>query len=356
MLNSLIKFLPLAEKFLDRKSNIPILFSVCLSKGYLQMTDLESHVRMPVEDKRNFTIPLTVLKNILSAKPKLLKIEQPETLKLKIFFDENILDLTIMDYQDYPMYPEDTFKEMGVWSGEIFRQLHGQIPFASTDELRPALTGIFVEQNSVLSACATDGHIMQYISNLDPEKKCRLKKEVKVILPVKAVQTLSKFARGNVRVALGKKYVRFILPGEIECCFRFIDENYVDFMQFFGKQYPHQIRFDKETFRRAIRRALPFTHPLMNRALFQSVNGSLQLKAENPEQESRFVTDIPLEKRDGENLKIGFDLNYLEKALKVLEGDSISWQYRDPNYASIFKGENDHRLLLVMPCRFEEED
>ncbi len=61
-------------------------------------------------------------------------------------------------------------------------RLYKQIPYASKDCLRPALTGIYIQQNKKLSSVATDGHVLQWIADHDSDKECKLKSEYAKVL------------------------------------------------------------------------------------------------------------------------------------------------------------------------------
>lgn len=73
MLQKLIRFLPIAEKVINRKTTLPILSHICVKDGYVSATDLENTVRMKIDDFRTYTIPLNILKTVLKAKPKYLR-------------------------------------------------------------------------------------------------------------------------------------------------------------------------------------------------------------------------------------------------------------------------------------------
>ena len=70
MLQNLMKFIQLAQKIVPKRSTLPILTSVCVEDRFIRATDLETTIRMPIDDKRNYTLPFGVLKSIMKSKPK----------------------------------------------------------------------------------------------------------------------------------------------------------------------------------------------------------------------------------------------------------------------------------------------
>ena len=171
MLLQLRQFLPIAEKILDRKSDNPILSSICFHSGLVTMTDLEITATMPVDDDRSYTLPLDILKKVLKTNPKQLEIEISKGPVLEIKFDDKTLKFPVAEWREYPDVPSDAFQELGVWPAEIFQKIYSQIPYTSTDSLRPAMNGVLIEQNSKLSSCATNGHVLNFIRDLDTDKK-----------------------------------------------------------------------------------------------------------------------------------------------------------------------------------------
>ena len=75
MIQELIKFIQLANRVVPKKTTLPILSSVCVEDGFIRATDLETTVRMPLEDKRRYTLPLGVLKSVAKSKPKSFDID-----------------------------------------------------------------------------------------------------------------------------------------------------------------------------------------------------------------------------------------------------------------------------------------
>ena len=356
MLIQLRQFLPVAEKILDRRSDLPVLSSICVHDGFLRMTDLEITAKLPIADDRSYTIPLEMMKKIFKVNPQHLQIELQKGPILKIQFDGKTVKFPVIDPREYPEEPSDTFQEIGIWPSEIFKQIHGQLSYASTDPLRPAMNGIFVEQNAKISSCATNGHILYFLRDLDPEKKSHLQKDISVVIPRKAVGILSKFAHGMVRVFSGEKYLRFLLPDDLEITVRQIEDAFPDFRRVLDGKFPNEIKVNKKDFQKAVASAIGFANPQNHQGVFIKTNGILNLQVEDPDLESSFSTEFPILDKSGKDLKAGFNLVLLERMLKDMESEKIIWSFSEADSASLFSDpvNPNGQVILVMPLRINE--
>ncbi len=358
MIKELSKFIPIAEKVWDRKTTLNILCDICISDGYMRMTDLETTVKMPVKDKRKYTIPIKLLKKVLKSKPGELKVELFKDSKAKIIYDNKSVTFPYQSPDDYPCDPKEEYKEVGVWTRNALLKLYNQIPFTSTDILRSTLMGVYIEQNiKRLSSCATDGHALQFIEKLDPEVENGSPDKVQAILQIKTIQLLAKFAKGDVKVFSGNDYMKFILPGNIELTSRLIEGKYPDFKNIIPAKFPCEVTFKKDDFLKSVKETLPFSNPVNTKAILTINNGNITFCTENIDDDTRFESSIQTTTQKGKGLEIGFDLKLLEKTISGVDDDQVIWKYDDPNTASVFIDANKNgagKVNLLMPIKIRD--
>ena len=235
-------------------------------------------------------------------------------------FDQKRIQCLSEDPNAYPELPDETFQPLGIWSKKVILQLHKQLPFLSDS----VMGGIYVHQNAKLSSCATNGHILDYIKNLDPENECRLQRNFTGVIPGKSIQILSKFAYGEVKVAVGERYMLFVLPNKIELYIPLIQEKFVNFRKVLKKKLTHEIRIDRETLLKVVR----FGKPLKTNTLKLTMqNGSLHADIDNRDEDINYEADVPVINRSGEAMKIGFNLKLFETTLKSIPEKEITWKY-----------------------------
>jgi len=175
MLFQLNKFIPIAEKIIPKRTSIPILTNICFTEGKIVATDLDMTIVMKTDHEVCLTIPVNILKIVLKSKPKTLTFEKLTDKKAKIIYDSKSITFATENIEEFPVLPKGRFKTVAVWSKDIIKTLHDQLPYCSTDELRMPLTGVYINQNHHIETCATSGHVLKLIKDIDPDKKVNSK-------------------------------------------------------------------------------------------------------------------------------------------------------------------------------------
>ena len=355
MLQKLIKFIQLANKVVPKRSTLPILSCVCVEDGSIRATDLETTMRMSIDDKRKYTLPFGVLKSIMKSKPKELDIDILPTHQAKLSYGGRQLIVRTLDPDDFPLMPKESFKPIASWDKRTIRALAGMIRFASKEELKPALRGIYVSLGEDFTFAATDGHLLRE-TKIMIDRSAR-KAEFKGIIPALPIDIVARSAGSSTRVACSKSHIRFTLPGGIEIFIRLIDEKYPPYEEFvYGKKI-NSVEFYKCDMISLINEAKEFSDKTTHRAELVASNGSISLSTTDHERELKFQSSLPGKNRKGEDERTGFNLKYLEKVIKSISGDKIRWEYGKPIEASYFRGlsEDDEGITnLLMPLRLED--
>ena len=356
MLQKLIRFLPLAEKVIAKKTTLPILSHVCVRDGFISATDLEHWVQMKIDDTRNYTIPLNVLRTILKAKPKSLEIDLLEDEKVQMTYDNRHLTFKSLDTDEFPSIPVGTFKSLGHWSLDLIRKLQSQVAYASKDELKPAMTGVYVHQNGKMETCATDGHVMRLMEDASLGLNLKLKGSFKGVIPIKALMVLSKSVKGSVPVMATDKHMKFNLNG-IDFFVRLIDEKYPDFRSVIPKDFMGSVLLDTVKLSDLVKDAKPFVFGDSKQGNFDIGSKGIALHVNNPEKDFQWDAKLPVSEQSGDEIKIGLNVYYLEKILKGITEKEFTWEYSSPISASILKGVNGKTpnvTHLIMPVRLKE--
>ncbi len=347
MLHQIAAFLPIAERILNRRHPDPLLQSICIENSWMRMSDGEFFARMPLEEDRYYTLPVELLKRVLKTRPNSLKVELLEKNLIRLHFGNQHITFTAEDARNYPDIPNENFRAMGTWSKAAILQLHRQLPFTAKHSPESFQNGVYIHQNKRLRSCATDGHILQYVDDLDPVNACRFQKDFLGILPRKGIQLLCKFAKGNVKVAAGKTLLRYTLPGKVELYIPPLKDAYPDFLKIVNRELPHEIRLKKETLLNVMKAVSPLKADVM---LFNMKNGRIEIRAENRDTDVSFETEILTLERRGKALQIGFDPKLLETTLKAIEGDEVIWQYSAAHAQSKFSGAGNN-VNIIMPIQ-----
>ena len=356
MLSALQRLLPMADKVVDRRSALPILKEICISGGQARVTDLETMLVMPVPDQRSYTIPVTLLKKVLSTKPQNLEVEPGKDHKVTLRYGDLNLTFQGRDPKEFPAVPGEKFKPLGQWPREVFQSLAIQTGYCSKDELKGPLLGVQVSQSKgQLSTAATDGHILRLQNGLQGGKEA-----YEGILPVRPLLLLSKLARGHTRVGLSDTHLSFALPGDVTLYVRLIDETYPDVISVIPKEFSGEALLDRDKALALIKAAKPFVNRDTHLAVVEPGHGKTLLLVRNQEDETSWQAPLPVTKHTGEQFGIGFDLLLLEKVLAGQQSPTVRWQYTGPDTASVFtevgKQWQSGAQTLLMPIKLNEEE
>jgi|GEM_PF-950038 len=361
MLSQLRTFLPIAKKVHDRRTKIPVLNHCVIDSGYIRMTDLETTVQMPIDDLRAYTLPVKVLDQILKTKPESFEIHlsDDDPNHIQIEYDGNRLTCPTIDPDEYPVIKQVPYQELGQWTPETFLTLKAQCQFASTDDLKPALNGVWFTQNGTLETCSTDGHLLKYHPALQTEHLSEAGKEHSGIIPPKTVKILARFAKGPVQVFASGEQMKFVLPNQVEIYTRLVDEQFPDFKPLLKIDAPNALQVDTIALLQGIESAKPFTNTTTYQGIVQIQERELNLIAENLEQDLRFETHVPVQERSGDRMVMGFNLQYFQRLLKSMDMDTLQWRYKSPISGSLFTDPDQNgegSISLLMPIRLESDE
>jgi len=361
MLPQLRTFLPIAKKVHDRRTKIPVLNYCVIDSGYIRMTDLETTVQMPIDDLRAYTLPVKVLDQILKTKPESLEVQlsDDDPDHIQIEYDGNRLTCPTVDPDEYPVIKQVPYQELGQWTPETFLTLKQQSQFSSKDELKPALNGIWFTQNGTLETCSTDGHLLKYHPALQTEHLSESGKAVTGIIPPKTVKILARFAKGPVQVFASSEQMKFILPNQVEIYTQLIDEQFPDFKPLLKIEAPNAMQVETQSLLKGIQSAKPFANKTTYQGVVQIQERDLNLIAEDPEKDLLFETQVTVQERDGDRMRMGFNLQYFERLLKSMDMETLQWRYKSPISGSIFTNPEQNgegSISLLMPIRLEENE
>jgi len=358
MLFQLNRFLPIAEKIIPKRTSIPILTNICFNDGKIVATDLDTTLVMEIEHDINLIVPMNILKIVLKSKPKQLTFEKLTDKKAKINYDNRSITFNYESVDEFPVLTKGRFKTVAVWGKEIIKTLHDQLPYCSSDEMRRVLTGVYVNQNHHLETCATSGHVLRLIKDIDPDKKSKLLADFTAIIPKRALQILSRFTLKEVKVAVREDQFRFTLDKDLELFVRKIEGEYPRYQNVIPKEHSGSVHFDKGEMQAIIKDAINFTNRRDHLAEFLIAKDEILISAENFEAEMKWQGRLTVIDITGkENMNIGINLDLLEKMLKGINSKEVICIYENPHSPLLFSdnGESDKEVInLLMPINLED--
>lgn len=340
---------PILENFLFELDNTQLV----VTASDMQ-TVMVAELVVDSSDKVALAVPAKLFMDTLKSLP-----EQPitvnvnaDTFGLEIVTANGRFKIAGENPLDFPRPPQVNKNFNIELNSEILASAINNTLFAtSTDELRPAMTGVFIDiQADNTTFVATDGHRLIRYKRFDIQSET----ENKLILPRKALNLIkSSLPSDNVPVITEfSSSNAFFSFGNIKLICRLIDERYPDYDNVIPKANPHKLIVERASFLATLKRISIFSNKTTHQIRLKIESNELVISAEDLDYSNEAVEKIACE-FDGEPMEIGFNAKFLAEMLSNISSATITMELSQPNRAGLIiptsKDENEDILMLVMP-------
>ncbi len=248
---------------------------------------------------------------------------------------------------EFPKFPEFKDKEMVRLEQGVLGEMLRMTSFAvSHEESRYVLNGILMEVvEKVLKIVATDG---RRLAKMEKAITSTLKDEVKMIIPLKAIQEISRNLKdsGEVTIIAGNNQVLFDIDGVLIAT-RVIEGEFPNYNQVIPKPASPKITVKTQDLLAAIRRANLLATPDFQAVKFEVFDDKIVVSKTTPDVgESREEISVGY---GGSELIVGFNPHYLIDVLKNLSDDTIELELLGSDKPAVIRL-GDY-LYLVLPMR-----
>jgi DNA polymerase-3 subunit beta len=367
-----MKFIVSSSALLKQLSNIngvvtnnpvvPILenFLFEIQDGLLTITasDLETSMttELPVEAKENGRIAaparilLDTLKN-LPDQPVTFTLDE-ETYTIEISSSNGRYKLSGENATDFPKVPVVRGgNAIEIPSNALSRAINKTIFAVSNDELRPAMTGIFMQLNEGnITFVATDGHRLLRYRRHDISAE----NAASIIVPRKAFTLLKSTLPSeptSVRIEFNASNAFFSFDNIRMVC-RLIDERYPDYENVIPVKNPNKLTIDRHDLLSSVKRISIYSNKTTHQVRLRITGSDLQISAEDLDFSNEANERLACQ-YEGEDMEIGFNARFLVEMLSNIDADEISLELSTPNRAGLLmpssSDENENILMLVMP-------
>ncbi|MCD6170664.1 MAG: DNA polymerase III subunit beta [Candidatus Latescibacteria bacterium] len=347
------------------RTTLPILSNILLDaeKDSLSIaaTDLDVSIctKMPAqtEEPGSITVPARKFAEVLRELPSCLLSLESDGDRVWLLSDRGRYGLIGMPAEDFPRLPSKGEGTSFQPEGEVLSDIIDKTIFAvSTDESRPALTGVFFKGNGEqIDIVATDGHRLARVSRdmsvpLSP---------FEAIVPPKALSHLTRLISGGEeldKVTVGETYITFDL-GETQLYSRLIEGPYPDIERVIPRSNEKRMVVDNEGFSSAIRRVSALSDSDTHQVCFSIRKGSVRLSASSQEMGGEATEEVDVQ-YDNEDLDIGYNANYVLEILRRMRSEKVVFELDTPTSAGIIRPieqpEGEDYLCLIMPLRLND--
>jgi DNA polymerase III subunit beta len=343
----------------ERRQTMPVLANVLLSvrdnRLSITGTDLEVELvatsQVSVQQAGDITVPGRKLLDIFRSLPEKTSVTlSTEGERVSLRAGRSRFTLSSLPAAEFPVVEEINAQQtLTVEQGE-FRRLIDKTHFSmAQQDVRYYLNGLLLETDGKsLRAVATDGHRLA-LCEMALKEQTRTGQQV--IVPRKGVLELQRIlgTGGNVELAIGTNHVRAQI-GEIRFTSKLIDGRFPEYGRVIPANPTRRVEADREVLRQALQRTAILSNEKYRGIRLTARPDLLMVQAHNPEQEE--AEDQVEVSYQGEEVEIGFNVNYLLDALSAVEGDKVEIGLTDANSSCLIHAPGEvHTRYVVMPMR-----
>ena len=356
---ALLKPLQAVIGVVERRQTMPILANVLLvakdGNVAVTATDLEvelvANAEVEVEGAGEVTVPGRKLLDICRALPEEASLSIALSgEKLAIKSGRSKFSLMTLPAADFPTVEDiNAGQTIGLPQATLCKLLDKTHFSMAQQDVRYYLNGLLVETDGKhLRAVATDGHRLALCQVKLGGKKMP---EQQVIVPRKGVLELQRLlsGEGDVDLQLGSNHIRIELEG-IRFTSKLIDGRFPEYDRVIPQDTSNELSADRDLFKGALQRTAILSNEKYRGIRLIIRDSGVVLQAHNPEQEE---AEEELEvSYKGDDIEIGFNVNYLLDALGAIESAEVTLSVVDSNSSCLLREPgNDDCKYVVMPMR-----
>jgi DNA polymerase-3 subunit beta len=343
----------------ERRQTMPVLANVLLGvrQGQLSITatDLEvelvASTEVAVVEAGDITVPGRKFLDILRALPEKVSVSLTlEGEKVVIKAGRSRFSLATLPAGEFPVIEDiNSQQTVQIPRKELLRLLEKTHFSMAQQDVRYYLNGMLLEIDALsLRAVATDGH---RLALCETALSAKAKSAQQVIVPRKGVLELQRILtdEGNAEVAIGTNHVRAQI-GDVRFTSKLIDGRFPEYSRVIPAAAPNAIKADRDALRQALQRTAILSNEKYRGIRITVKKNILTVQAHNPEQEEA-EEEIEVS-YEGNDLEVGFNVNYLLDALAAIDGQEVELGLTDSNSSCLIRSPgNAAARYVVMPMR-----
>ncbi len=343
----------------ERRQTMPVLANVLLSARENRLsvtgTDLEVELvatsQVTVPQPGDITVPGRKLLDIFRSLPEKTSVTlSTEGERVSLRAGRSRFTLSSLPAAEFPVVEEINAQQtLSLEQGE-FRRLIDKTHFSmAQQDVRYYLNGLLLETDGKsLRAVATDGHRLA-LCETELKEPARIGQQV--IVPRKGVLELQRIlgTEGTIALAIGTNHVRAQI-GDIRFTSKLIDGRFPEYGRVIPSNPQRTVAADREMLRQALQRTAILSNEKYRGIRLTARPDLLTIQAHNPEQEE--AEDQVEVTYKGDEVEIGFNVNYLLDALSAIESDKVEIGLTDSNSSCLIHAPGVvHTRYVVMPMR-----
>lgn len=359
---ALLKQLTALNGVITTNPVVPILenflFEVTNGKLTVYASDLQTsmitEIAVEAKQKGSIAVPARILLDTLKNLP-----EQPvtftideDTYSIEISSDNGRYKLSGENATDFPRVPAvKNGYSVDVPSDILSRAISTTIFAASSDELKPAMTGVYMNiSDTNTTFVATDGHRLIRYRRVDIASEG----SNSIIIPKKALNLLKgslPTEKTNVKLEFNASNAFFSFDNVKMIC-RLIDERFPDYENAIPANNPNKLTINRTDLLNSLKRISIYANKTTHQVRLKIAGSEMQISAEDLDFSNEANERLSCE-YEGEDMEIGFNAKFLIEMLNNMDAEMVDMNLSAPNRAGLLlphkKDKNEDVLMLVMP-------
>lgn len=358
----LLKPLQLVSGVVEKRQTLPVLSNVLLEVEGDQLsltgTDLEVELigRVALSEPATegaITVPAKKFLDIVRSLPDdaIITLQQNEE-RVQVASGRSKFTLSSLPAAEFPNIEQDDSAQEYALPQQTLSQLIDATAFAmAQQDVRYYLNGMSVELNqSMIRTVSTDGHRLamssRHIEGLDVAERKQ------VIVPRKGILELNRLlteGEDTVQVYVGSTHMRATTT-EFSFTTKLVDGKFPDYERVIPRGGDKEVVGDRQVLKAIFSRAAILANEKYRGVRMSLTEGSLVVKANNPEQEEAEVA-VEVD-YSGPDLEVGFNVSYLLDVMNVIKGEQVRFVLADANSSALLTDfDDDSSQYVVMPMR-----
>lgn len=354
--DDLLTGIQIVQNVVSSKATLPILSNILLESNNnilkLNATDLDIGIscEIPVEtvEEGAITIPAKRFSDIVKELPLGdITIYAKKNNQIDIEGKNCRFKLNGLPKEEFPKFPEFKDNEVIRIPQIDLKEMFKLTSFAAShEESRYVLNGVLMElSDDIMRIVATDG---RRLAKIERKLTSSIKKEISVIIPIKAVQEINRNLKdeGEVSFIVGSNQVLFDIEGVLIAT-RVIEGEFPNYNQVIPKQIKTKVTVNTKDLLYTIKRANLLATPDFQAVKFEIFTDKMVVSKNTPDVgESREEISIDY---DGSEFIVGFNPVFLIDFLKNINRETIGIEFLGPDKPAVIR--LDDYLYLALPMR-----
>jgi len=344
----------------ERRQTLPILSNILIQadgeKLTLTVTDLEvelkTTINLAVDEPGEATLSARKLIDICRTLPSGAKLTlKTDGEKALLTSGRSRFSLSTLPVKDFPLIDKFSVKTQFDITQFDLKTLIDSTQFSmAQQDVRYYLNGLMLEiQDKKIVSVATDGHRLSYCQMAIETSSDQL---LQIIIPRKGVQELSKLLSSEHEKATVKIGVNHIAVNIDDVSFvsKLIDGKFPDYRRVLPKNTEIKLLANKEALSQALTRTSILSNEKYKGIRFNLSTNKLSIQAHNPEKEEA-EEEMEIE-YSGDDIEIGFNVNYLLDALAAISDVNVQISMADSSSSCLLQQpDNNNCKYVIMPMR-----